>query len=331
MKEINPALQLFHIGRDVIRLMGVDRAGALLDEGAGIGIDMLLKLVDLHDGVMRTDGEAEPPAGHGVGLAEAVGHNQAVTDLRIARKADLGLTGVDQLLIHLIGDNPRVIFQRERHQQVDFLSGKDLAGGIVRVVEEDALCLRVHRGAELLRIKPEVPVKGDVHDLCLRLSQLHHGGIAHIIRREQNHLIARLQQGAEGKEHRRLDARGHDDIRRAVFGREAGVHVFCDQFTKLRQALGGGIMRKARVHRFRGRVQNILRRPEVRFPEPQGNNLPPVRPHFRRSLGELIGQRFSDFLGKNHDSVSPFAAFFASCSSFFRISSNLPQGTALPT
>ena len=129
----------------MIRLVGIDCTGTLLDEGAGIGIDMLLKLVDLHDGVMRTDGEAEPPASHGVGLAEAVGHNQAVTDFRIARKPDLGITGVDQLLIHLIGDDPRVIFQRERHQQVDFLFINTVVGNHVKMYDTNRCIVHVPR------------------------------------------------------------------------------------------------------------------------------------------------------------------------------------------
>ena len=135
MEKVDPTLQFLHIGCDVVRLMGVDRARPFLDKGAGIGVDMLLELVDLYDGIMRTDGIAEPPAGHSMGLAEAVGHNQAVSDLGVTRQSDLCPPGIDQLFIYFIRDDPCVILHRESYQQISFLSGKDLSSGVVRVVE----------------------------------------------------------------------------------------------------------------------------------------------------------------------------------------------------
>ena len=135
MEKVDPTLQFLHIGCDVVRLMGVDRARPFLDKGAGIGVDMLLELVDLYDGIMRTDGIAEPPAGHSVGLAEAIGHNQVISDLGIARHPGLCPPAIDQFLIYFIRDDPCVVLQSQRYQQISLFPGKNLPSWVVRVVE----------------------------------------------------------------------------------------------------------------------------------------------------------------------------------------------------
>ena len=82
--------------------------------------------------------EAEPPAGHGVGLGPAVEQDQPVADLGIAQEALVLAAAVEHLAVDLVRQDGDVRVPLEAGDEaLDLLLRHGAAAGIVRAVEDD--------------------------------------------------------------------------------------------------------------------------------------------------------------------------------------------------
>ena len=76
-------------------------------------VSWLWMLVAAVDGVARPDQPPDPPAGHGVGLGHAVGHQAALGQLGHQHRHGVVLgAAVDQVLVDLVGDHPDPLGRR---------------------------------------------------------------------------------------------------------------------------------------------------------------------------------------------------------------------------
>ena len=116
--------------RSDVVLRSVERldAGALDgDRGAGDAVDH--QLVDLAGKVDRHRAVAEPPAGHRVGLREAVEDDRALRHAGHGRDRDV-LALVDDLAVDLVGEDDQVVLDRELGDPLDVGAGQDAAGRV---------------------------------------------------------------------------------------------------------------------------------------------------------------------------------------------------------
>ncbi len=111
------------------------------------------------------------------------------------------------------------------------------AGGVGRAVDEDGLGPRGDRGGDLLEVEAEVGVGVDQHRGPA--GQGDEVAVHHEIGVEDDHLVAGVDDAAEGQEQGARGARGDQDL--AVGVAELGVDGGLDLAPKLGDALGDGV------------------------------------------------------------------------------------------
>ena len=167
------------------------------------------------DDVGRADHPAHAPAGHGVGLGDAVEDDHLVAELR-HRGGDGGERHavVGQVLVDLVGDHPQALGRGPLADLLDLLRRVHGAGGVGRGDEEQDLgALREGR----LQL-----VHGDQVALLRAGENLHRHAagqpdglrVGGPERGRNNDLVARIQQGGEGVVDGLLAAVGHQHLGR---------------------------------------------------------------------------------------------------------------------
>ena len=107
--EIAPLHERLVVARDeVLRTVQRLHARPLRDRGR-VGGRLRLQLAHRLDQQLRAGGIAEPPAGHAVGLGEAVQGQRALVQagLDLGRRVELVVV-VEQVLVHVVGQHPDV-------------------------------------------------------------------------------------------------------------------------------------------------------------------------------------------------------------------------------
>ena len=124
--------------------------GGLLAEGGGAEHGVL---VDLHHGLDEFGGAAgiaEPEAGHGPGLGEAVQEDRALAQARQAHNAGVGRV-VSQFAVNLVGDDDEVALAGEGGDVLEVGPAHNGAGGVVGEIEHQDLGAGGDLGLEHLR------------------------------------------------------------------------------------------------------------------------------------------------------------------------------------
>ena len=157
------------------------------------------------------DAEPQPPAGHGVGLGEAIGDDRAFGHAGQGDDAG-GLALVHQAEVDLVGEDPEVAVAGRRGDVGERLLGKDAAGGVAGRVEDDHPRARAERGVEGLQVQVEAPFLRQGHGHGPGADQADGRLVAGEAGVGSDHLVARFEQGQHGQEDERLGSRGDDDL-----------------------------------------------------------------------------------------------------------------------
>src|SRR6202022_1199528 len=188
-------------GRHLQRMRGADR-----DE-----------VVDFADGARHLGGRdrvGQPPAGDRVRLREPIDRDGSLAHAIEHRDADV-LARVNKMLVDLVRDRQRVELVAEAGDERQLLGVVDLAGWIVRRGDDDRSRLRVEGLPQTISV--EMPV---------RWNQRHHdrrGAREDAIRAvvlvegfENNHLVARIDQRQDARQHGFGHAAADRDLRLRV-------------------------------------------------------------------------------------------------------------------
>jgi hypothetical protein len=213
------------------------------------------------------DRPADPPAGHRVGLGDAVDHDRALGRLGGDHGQRVrGRAAVDQVLVDLVGDHPDAVLGGPAADRLDLLARVDRAGGVRGGDEHHGLGARgavglehVHRGAEAGRL-----VGGHPHDRAAR--ELDLGGVADPVGGGDEHLVTRVDERHEDVVQRVLAAVGDHHVGGVDLQAAVALGLGRDRLPQGRLAGRG---RVAVVGRVRGgalgRLDDVVRGGEVRL------------------------------------------------------------------
>jgi len=204
---------------------------------------------------------AEPPAGHRIGLGEAVDDDGALGHPRERSDRRRRLT-VSNPPIDLVGHHPKIVPLGEDGQPLQIRHGYRGAGWIGRGIEDDEPGLARDRGLDLVEIEgaPAGQVGADRHRHAA--AEAHHRGVDRKARVGEDHLVARRDGGQDAVEDVRLGARRDQDL----LG--AGADAAVEQLRRDRLAQGRQSSRRtiAGLPVFEcadARLDDVLRRGKV--------------------------------------------------------------------
>ena len=249
----------------MVAVQRLDRRG--LGDRRGVGRALRLDLRHAADQRLRAAGEADAPAGHRVGLGDAVHRQRAL----VQRRLDLGHGGeretvVDDLLVDVVGHRPDVRVAEEdlgeRAQLVRRIGG---TRRVRRRIEDQPLGPRADGRIERLRRDLEALLGGAVDEHGRAAGDLHHVRIGHPVGARNDDLVAVVDGGQHGVEQHLLAADADDDLVGAVVEAVVAPELVAHRLLELGRAVHLGVLRVAGANGGDGRVLHRLRRVEVRF------------------------------------------------------------------
>ena len=212
----------------------------------------------------RPHREAEPPAGHGVGLGPAVEDDEPVADLGVAQEALVLAIAVEHLAVDLVRQHGDVGVPLQAGDEALHLLGRHgAAAGIVRAVEDDQAGLGRDLGQHLVGGEGELVLLQQRDRHRLGPGVLDHRAIDGEAGIGIQDLGAGLAEHQDGEEHGGLAARHDDDVVRAHLHAVATLQVLGHQLAQGQDALGRRVAVMAVAQRLDGGLDDVLRRLEV--------------------------------------------------------------------
>jgi hypothetical protein len=143
------------------RLQRVLRAGErgerrVLADRAGVDRQRVARLGHLLHEVEGRGEVAHAPAGHGVGLGEAVQRDRPLLHPRQRGDGEVLVRGVEHLGVDLVGHDQDVVAQRDLGDLADHRGRRDRAGGVVGRDQHEGLRARRDPLLDLGRVEREV-------------------------------------------------------------------------------------------------------------------------------------------------------------------------------
>ncbi len=223
----------------------------------------------------RSDQPADPPTGHRISLAGAADSDGALSHTWQRRQAGVAAP-VDEVLVDLIGDGDRAVLETQVGDRLQLRRGVDLAGRVVRGVDDDGPRLRVERVPQLVWVKAPIG--------CAQRDETWYGSADHAVRAivlverlEDDHLISGIHGGEHGGDHRLGRPARHGDLCLRIDPPAPGRRLLSrDRVTQLRRAPGERVL-----------VVSIVQRARCRLEDPR------------------IGREIGDPLRKVHRAVGP--------------------------
>ena len=186
------------------------------------------------DDLGRADHIAQAPTRHGVGLGERAAAERALGHARQAREVDVLVGGVDDVLVDLVGDDPQVVLLGHAGDELEFGAGKDVAGGVRRVAEDERLRAGQRAGGLELGL-----VEGELGGMQLDVGGLgaaedRVGTVVLVERGEDDDAVAGVRDGHDRAHHGLGGAAGDHDLRlgvdveahaRRLLGGERGAEI----------------------------------------------------------------------------------------------------------
>ncbi len=290
--EVAPLLEgLAAHGDEVLRAVQRLDRGPLRDRAGARG---LLALHHVHrlDQRRRAGGVADAPAGHRIGLGDAVHRQRA----RIEARLDLRGRGedevaVDEMLVHVVGEHPDMgMAHQHLGERLQFVAG---VGGARRVrgrVQHHPLGARRDRALQVLRPQLEGVFQRGRHEDRLAAVDQHHVGIADPIGRGDDHLVALVQRRQEGVVENLLAARADDGVGRLVVEPVLALELGGDRLAQRRDAEHRGVLGLAAPNRLDRRLLDVVGRVEVRLADRQRNHVAPLGFEIARLLRHRDGR-----------------------------------------
>ncbi len=207
-----------HLGGD----RGEERVGEpeargdrrLEGRAADVG-EELLHGEDRRDQFGRAGHPAGLPPGEREGLPGGRDRHRALGGAREGRDRHVRAVE-DEVLVHLVGDDDRVVPVREPHDLVEHLTREHRTGRVVRIVDEDHARPVGDRGCQDLEVGLEVgPPQG--HRNQPRTRERHARGIGVVVRLEHHDLVVgAVDQGEERRGEGLRSADGHEHLARGI-------------------------------------------------------------------------------------------------------------------
>ena len=251
--------------------------------GDGVGVAGGVALEGGHGG---NDGPgpgrvAQPPAGHGVGLAEAADDDGLLKDPPAqSSDGDMLLAVVDELFVDLIADYVKLVMDRQVGQHFELVPAPDRAGGVVGGVQHQGLGAGRDGLFNLGAGGHEALLLGGVDPHGHAARHLNHFRIADPAGAGNQHLVAGVEDGLQCAQNDLLGPVADDDLLAGV-----GKALVLEQEVGHGQAqaghtAGGGVFGFPVVDGFFTGLPDVLRGDEVRLARAQGNDVFPAVAHF---------------------------------------------------
>ena len=185
---------------------------------------------------------ADTPAGHGIGLGHAVDEQGAGLDL-LPQGGQAGelLVVIGQAVVDLVGQDIQVVVHAHLGDALQLAAAVHHAGGVAGVVQDHALGFGGDGGGELLGGDLKVLGLGGVDDHGHAAYHADQLDIADPIGGGEDHLVPRVDQGAQGHIDACLRAVGHGDVLEVIVQPAVGLQPLADGLAQLHGAHAGGI------------------------------------------------------------------------------------------
>src|SRR5262249_36591898 len=200
-EEVAPRLiALAQVG--VVRVWEVQRGdGGLLQQVGRPYRNEVVRAADA-DGQLRVgDGVADAPTRDRVGLRDPGDGDGALGHARQRGDGNVLSAVVDDVLVDLVGDGEQVVAEGQIGDLLQLRRREDLAGGVVGAVEDDGPRARGDRLPQPIRVEGERGrLEGDPDGLGARDDAAR--AVVLVEGLEDDHLVARIEEGQERREHR---------------------------------------------------------------------------------------------------------------------------------
>ena len=267
-----------------------------LGDGAGVGRALRLHLVHGLDQVDGSPGVADAPAGHAVGLGDAVERQRALHEpgLHLDR-GDEGEAVVDDVLVNVVGQHPDVgVLHQHVRQGLHFGLGVGRPAGVRRRVQDQPFGLRRDRPFQVLLTQAEAALRRTRDRHGLAVGQQRDVRIRDPVRRRDDDLVAGIEGRHEGVEDDLLAAAAHGDLVGRVVQSVFPLELVADGLAQLRRPGDGGIPGLAPVHGRLRRLDDVRRRVEVGLAGAEADDVAPLRLQVAGLLGDGDGGRGLD-------------------------------------
>lgn len=281
--------------------------GGLADR-RGAGRDLRLQLVDGADQLRRARAVADPPAGHGVGLGDAIGEEHPLGQARFDSDDGGGQPRlVPDLVVDLVGEHQDVgVGEQHLGEGAEFAGGVGGARGVVGGVEDDpARRVGDRRFQPLWRELESVGLGAGDDDRCAVVGE-HHVRVGHPVRGRDDDLVAGVQGGRQGEVDDLLRPAAHGDPVHRVAQPVAGVQLVGDGGAQLRSAVDGRVLGLAAPDGLDRGGLDVVGGVEVGLADSEVEDLVALRLEFAYALGGGSAGRGLDAvdpLGEGHQSA----------------------------
>ena len=207
--------------------------------------------------------------------------------------------GVDDVLVHLVGDDPHVVLLSQARDRLKLGAREDAAAGVGGVAQDERLhAVLRHGGLERGLVEGEGG-RHERHVDGLGVAQNRVGAVVLIEGREHHDLVAGVAHGVHGAHHGLGAAAGDDDV---LVGVDVDAHEAAllggERLTEVLRAPGEGVLVRALVGDLRQAVEELLGRVEVgeTLGEVDGAVLERHAGHAADDrVGEAVGRRAEGF------------------------------------
>ena len=294
--QVAVVAELRHVQQYIVRALGVGVANAQLvqppeEQRALAGIGVLKRPVVIvpqgqpgHGGLLqgrgcansqevmhlpghvhnlrRGDDVPQPPAGDGVGFRQGGAADGALPHAGQGGHVHMLMGRVDDMLVHLVGDDIGVVLFRQVGNDIQLRPGEDLAAGVGGVAEDQRLGPLAEGVLQHLRVEAEVR-RRQRHIDGLRAAEDGVRAVVLVEGGEHGHPVPGIGDGHHGGHHGLGGAAGDHDLAVRVDGHAHEAALLAGQgLAEVLRAPGDGILMGAvmghpgqGVQKWRGRVE----------------------------------------------------------------------------
>jgi len=254
---------------------------------------LALDLAHAADQLFGAGRKADAPAGHAIGLGDAIAGQRARIKLRLDLRGGAELEPViGQMFVHVVGHHPDMgMAQQHIGQRAQLVPAVARPGGVRGRIEDEPAGLRCDRGLERACRQLETGLDPGGYDHRFAPRKPHHVGVADPVGRGDHHLVAGVHRRHQGVVEDLLAARGHADLRGGVIQPVIAPELGADRVLQLGDAVDGGVFRAALLDRADARRLDVVRRVEIRLARAQPDHVAPLRLQFLRFRRHRDGGR----------------------------------------